>query len=236
MQPIDQLLRDQRDFAARLLEEPALAQVAVLLEEKGVTEADVQQALTTLNPRGDKIGAVLVVLMPVLVPETPDAPGPRSRARLTVQAIETPLYNRGAGGTGLPATALALHVRSLLHRFSTGLGAVWSFAGQEPVPVDEGNVSLGISFERPHQDSGAPRASTPLILGEPDSGGTLVSIQAEPGATIRYTLSPMAYPALDAETTEIYAAPFVVPAGARVRAVAALTGKQTSNIAEEFFA
>lgn len=329
MPSIDQLLRDQRDFAARLLDDPELGEIAILTEETGVTEADVLQALTTLNPRGGKIGAVAIVLTPVLVPETPDAPGPRSRARLTVQVIETPLYNRAEGGTELPASAIALRVRALLHLFSAGLGAVWTFAGQEPLPVDEGSVSVGVIFERPHQDTPGTRCAEPMIerdtraavvvseAGNPgiagtyfahalsgdavveyrladgsarlvleDVGGGLrwvfrvvsgfltyeryrstveaaspvgltyepagvppgpepapsvaeddalrVVIEAESGAAIRYTLDGT-YPGAANDAAALYAAPFEVESGARVRAVATLADKQASNVAEELF-
>ena len=234
-QPIDQLLRDQLDFFARLQADEYFADVKVLLEAKGVTENDIEQALSVLNEQGGKIGACVVILMPTLQPAEQDSPGPEGTVRLTVQVIEQPLFNNGDTGTGKAASAIALKVRDLGHYFATGHGQTYAFAGQEPVPVDEGRISYGVAFERPHRDVSTPKCATPMITPEEgDAPQAVVTIEAEAGATIYYTTNG-AYPAPGITGAAVYSAPFAVTEPSIVRAVAYAPFKKASDVAQVIY-
>lgn len=140
----DTLLQDQLDIAARLEADDMFSDLPVLVQRKGVTESDIELALSTLNTNSGKMGALLVVLMPALEPESPEAPGPRYRIISTVQVIEQPLFNLGDDGTGKSAEQLAERVRQLLHHAAFGRGSVWTFAGMEPVEQGEGKIAYGV--------------------------------------------------------------------------------------------
>ena len=220
----DQILQDQLDFYGRLLADGFLADVEILMESKGVTENDIDQALSTLNSRTGKIGACIVVLQPTLAPDAPDAPGPRHSIFQTVQVIEQPLFNLGDNGTGLPASSLAERVRMLLHHFFGGRGATYTFAGQEPAPVDEGKVSSLVKFKRLADDPAPVRAAQPVITATAATAPATVTLACStPGASITYSLDG-SYPTLP------YASPFEVTAAATIRAAATAAGFQQSNL------
>jgi hypothetical protein len=223
----DQLLQDQLDLYGRLLADPVLVPVSILLESKGVSEADIDQSLSVLNERGGKIGACLVVLMPTLTPDSPNAPGPFHTIRQTVQVIEQPLFNLDAtAGTLLPASALAERVRQLGHHFAGIPGLSYAFAGMEPAVVDAGKVSYLVSFQRRANDASLPRVNTPTIsASQPAAPATVTLACTTPAAAITYSLDG-SYP------TTPYTAPFVVATTSTIRTAATATGFQQSNIAQ----
>lgn len=227
---MDPLTRDQLDFFGRLQADPYFADVALLLEEKGVTEADIAQALAGLNPSfSGKIGACVVVLMPELEPETPNLPGPCYDIALTVQVIEQPLVNRGAGGSGLTASQLALRVRQLFHHFFTGDGSVYNFTRQAPLPADPGNTSLGVRFGRSSGDPQAPEVSSPAIATSGEGPVEITLTTPTAGAAIYYTLDG-SYPGSANTAAILYAAPVTVTTACTLRASAELAGLLPSSL------
>lgn len=220
----DALELDQEDFAERLKADPYLDDISVFVQRKGVTENDINVALSVLNEKGGKIGACLVVLMPELVPDSPNVPGPRYNIRTTVQVIEQPLFNLDNTGTGKSAEQIAQRVRQLLHHFANGHGATYNFDGMEPISADAGKVSYAVKFSRLAGDSMLAKVATPSISTDSVSAPATVTIAcATAGATIRYSLDGT-YPTL------LYTAPLAVTTAATVRAVAEKTGLQQSDI------
>ena len=181
----DQIETAQEDFYQRLRADGYFygggADVPVLAEHKGVTNDDINQALGALNANASgATGVLAVVLMPTLTPDAPDAPGPRHVIRLTVQVIEQPLLN----SIGKSASQVAERARTVLHRFRDGLGGTWSFAGMEPIPVDEGKVSYGVAFTRLASDN--PPAKVAQVLIAPAGGVAPRSAVADPTAQSRW--------------------------------------------------
>lgn len=227
---LDQLEQDQHDFFGRLLADEFLVDVSILLEMKGVTQADVARALSVLNDRGGKIGACVVVLMPTLSGDSPNAPGPHSLVRMTVEVIDQPLFNLADGGTGKSASQIAERVRGVLHHFSTGRGITYSFAGQDPLPADEGRNSYGVSFTRLCVDCPPPKVATVAIaLSSPTVPTTATLTTVTAGAAIRYTLDG-SYPGSGNPDALLYSAPIDIVAPAMLRAAAELAGHQASNV------
>jgi hypothetical protein len=231
----DPLQQDQEDIFSRLSGDATFSDVSVLLERRGVTESDIEIALSVLNTKAGKIGACAVVLMPTLQPNEPDAPGPEYFVEIGVQVISQALFNASAGGgTGKTAEDLALRVRQLLHRFDGGLGA-WSFARMEPILGDPGKVTYAVLFRRTAQDEALPKAPLPLI--EPEGGATPASVTLAAGDAdaIWYTTNG-SYPSPSNATATLYTVAIAIATPAILRAVAYKTNRQASNVASARFA
>lgn len=223
--PLSILELDQLDIYARLQNDPFfLAGVPVLLELKGITERDVAQAISTANQQNGKVGTVVIVLMPTLLPDSPNAPGPRFDAVYRVQIIDWPMVRRQAtGGTTVSADEGADRIRQILHRFATGRGQTMYFAGMETVHVPDGKVSYSIRFKKVGADGPPSSVASVLISLTPGYPATVTLTCATAGASIWYTTdgsypgsNPVACP-----TAALYTAPFqVAGAGPTIRAAA----------------
>jgi len=227
----DALELDQEDFYGRLLAAPALADVKILLQRKGVTESDIESALSVLNDRGNgKIGACILVLMPSLTAVSPDVPGPLYNINMVVQVIEQPMFNTGSGGTGLTAEQLAQQVRMLFQHFANGHGGTYGFASMEPIAVPEGQISYGVRFERQAGDSAPQSVALPTISATGSAAPATVTLAcATAGAAIYYTTDGT-YPSSANATASLYAAPFVQATAATIRVAAEKAGLQQSNV------
>lgn len=220
------LLQDQLDAFARLQADATFAAVPVLLQRKGVTESDIEIALGTLNAKSGLAGALAVVLMPTLEPDSPDAPGPRYRVVLSVQVIEQPLINLGDSGTGQTAEQLAERVRQLLHHASFGRGGSWAFSGMDPLEQGEGKISYAVKFSRLAGDASGDRLVPPgLAL----AAGIVTATHADAVAALWYTLDG-SYPWPGNSTATLYTAPVALSAPTTLRAAAYRTGYQASSI------
>lgn len=232
----DQIERDQDDFADRYAFDPFFAQITVLKELKGVIESDVDVALSTLNEKGGKIGAVVIVLQPGIKPTEPDAAGPEMQIRAAVQVITQALFNDGPDGTGMSNGRIAAKIRQLTHRFVNG-GGTWSFAGTDPLPTDPGKISSVTYFTRRARDEEYPRCGTPLI--DPDSGAVpqLITLTTgTDGAAIYYTTDG-SYPSSANPNATRYTTPFNLAAACTLRCAAEKPDAsfQQSNIAQAIF-
>lgn len=226
----DTLLQDQLDIAGCLEADAFFSDVPVLVQRKGVTESDIEVALSTLNEKAGKMGALLVVLMPALQPDSPDAPGPRYRIIATVQVIEQPLFNLGDDGTGKSAEQISERVRQLLHHVSFGRGGVWTFAGMEPVEQGEGKIAYGVRVSRLAGDSTGARIPTPTITAAGTAPTTATITCADTAAALWYTTDG-SYPWPGNPTATLYTAQVTLTAAATLRSVAYRADYQASNTA-----
>jgi hypothetical protein len=232
---------DQEDIAARLNADVAFKNVTpVLLARRGITENDVQIAMETMQP-GAVTGTVAIVLMPSLVPESKDAPGPSYFVEYSVQVIDYPIIRRQIpGGSNVSAEEICDRVRQIIHRFAAGRGQTLFFQGMAPVVVPPGKVSYAVRFRCRGVDS--PPASCATVGFSPASGPgptTLTLSCQTAGAAIYYTLDG-SYPsavgaALTPPTSFLYSAPFAVASGDLIRACASKTGMQDGNVAQVQF-
>lgn len=231
--PLSILELDQLDIFARVQNDPYfVAGVPVLLELKGITERDVAQKISALNSSNGKVGSVVIVNMPTLLPDSPNAPGPRYDTVYRVQVIDWPMVRRqSTGGTGCSADEIGDRLRQILHRFTMGRGQTIYFGGQEPVNVPDGKVSYSLRFKRQSQDL-PPVAVASIGISPSGPGPVTVTLTcATVGAAIYYTTdgsypgsNPVACP-----TAVLYTGPFAVVAGTTLRAAAELTGYQQSQ-------
>lgn len=232
MDPIEQ---EQIDLAALIAGDADFATVAVIREQKGDVDAQILQALSTLNEKSGKLGACVVVLQPDELPTNPDTPNPELRVRHSVQVFETPLFNAGDNGTGKDVFQLSRRIRQLVHRRSFGHG-VLSWQGTENVQqADESRRSRMVTFERLDQELPFTRLGAPLI--DPEQGGAvpqLVTLTPPEGATAYYTLDG-SLPVPGAVGTTEYTAPFNVTEAATLRVAAYKSGALPSDVAAVTF-
>lgn len=228
---LEQTEADQQDIFDRLKADSFFVDIPVKLEAKGVTDADIAQALSTLNSVVDKIGVLAVVLMPTLKPDSPDAPGPRYVPRITIQVIDEPLFNLDAtNGIGKTAARVAERVRMIIHRFKSRSGAEFGFAGQEPIAVEVGKNSYSVSFTRLAVDSTPPKVAEVVIAPLAAASPQLVTMTCvTPSAAIYYTTDG-SNPS--ASNGTLYGGSFNQNTPATIRAVAQLANYQNSNFSQ----
>lgn len=230
---MDELEQDQADIVALLNGDATFANIPVLAEKQGDIESDIAQTLATLNEKSGKIGACAVVLQPTELPSADDTVNPELRVRFSVQCFDQPLFNVGAEGTGQTVWSIARRVRQLCHRRSFGSG-LYTWVGTEDAPqADPGRRSRSVTFEKLGQEDPFTRLSRPLIT--PEEGGAVpqngVTIAAQPGAAIRYTLDGT----FPTPASALYSVPLNITAAATLRAVAYLAGALPSNVAKALF-
>lgn len=210
MSDTSSLDREQALFLGHLqADTDFFADIKLLQEEKGVTEADIDLALGTLTATGGKLGACAVVLAPVLTSKNPNAPSPMYDIEFAVQVIEQPLLNRSDSGTGKTCTAMAQRVRQLFHHFYSGAKTIYRFSRMELIPQDPGRTSYGVTFARESGDPHLPRVATPQAAASGTNPITLTLTCATAGAAIYYTLDG-SYPSARNAAAILYAAPFEV--------------------------
>lgn len=225
----DPLEYAQEMFAGRIAADSYFADITVLQQRKGVTDDDIRQALGTLSEKGGKLGACVVVLMPSLKPENGNAPSPTYKIQLVVQVIDMPLLNLGKSGTGKSAEQIAQRVRQLCHLLTTGEKSAWTFAGCDPLPVEEGSNSYGVTFTR---ESGDPHLPKVANVKAEHSGSGPVSIALScttAGAVIRYTIDGT-YPAANNAAAVLYTEPLDISEPCTLLAVAEAANHLASNL------
>ena len=229
---------DQEDLGARLQAFAPLAAIKVLIQRRGVIESDVETALESLNSRGGKTGAVIIVLMPELIPEARDAAGPRYYVRYGIQTIVWPVAALDpAGGAGYTAEELSEYIRQILHYVQLGRGNVLIFDGQRPETVKPGRVCWITYFRRLGVDQQIVKVSMPEITSAAISGALEITLSCTPpagqsySAAIYYTLDG-SYPVAGGATSILYAAPFPISSPCTLRVTAFAADLQQSDCVE----
>lgn len=224
---------DQDDYHALLDADEYFGNVKVLSQRKGVTDSDIETALSTLLDKDDKIGACVIVIAPELVPDPSQTPAPRYFVRLGIQVIVQPLLADDAtSGVLKTVEDVCERVRQIGHFRSFGRAGTFMFDGMEPIPVDPGKNSYGVFFKRVGGDSVVDRVATPVIgsvaaVG-PATGWDLTLTCATSGAAIYYTIDGSEPTALAGTA---YTVAFNVPTACTVRAAAVKAAFQQSETA-----
>jgi len=231
----DPLLQAQDDFFARLLADEYFADVAILKQRDGVTENDITTRLATLNKRGGKLGACVIVLMPECEPKQPNVNPPESDLIQALQVVESPLLNFGASGAGKTAEQIGRRIRQLFHHFYDGGFGTWYLHADSPIDRPKGQVSRGLAFRRHHQDEALAKVATPTVAITGSALPYNVTLAcATSGAAILYTVDGT-YPRSGEAGTTTYVASFQIAAAATLRVVATKTALQQSDISETAF-
>jgi hypothetical protein len=225
---------DQDDLTERLESDEVFAQtVKVFSQRKGITENDVMTALGAVNSINGKAGLVVIVLMPQLIPDAPDAPGPRYYVRYPIQVIDWPTYRRVQGGNQISAETIAQRVRQVVHGTQFGRGQSLYFDGLETAPMaEQTQVSYIIFFRRLGND---PQLARPAnVVFSPKSGTAPLTVTltcATVGVDIWYTTDG-SYPGPENENSTLYMGPVAIASGLTMRASAVITGSQQGDVTQ----
>lgn len=226
----DPLRQDQDDYFGLIDADEYFQDIRVLLQHKGVTESDIDVALSTLNEEGGKIGACVVVIMPELQPDASQSPSARYFVRIAIQVIVQPLLaDDVTSGVGKVAEQLAERIRQICHFRSHGRANQFMFDGMEPINVEAGKTSYGINFKRKGGDNQVVKVASPgigSVAATLPATGWDVTVNVPAGATGYYTLDGTLPTAINGTA---YVAPFNVPAAATVKAAAVQAGFQQSE-------
>jgi len=223
----DPLVIQQDDIYGRVLSDAFLANVAVLYERLGITTNEIDRVTAELNPRGGKLGVVIIVLMPELLPEGASTPGALYKISHAVQVIENPSINQGSTAVGLSCEQVAQRIRQILQNFSAGWGPALNLASMKPANYREGTRSYVIEVSLESGDRAIPKVATPVIA----AAGNVITLTCSTGSAVIYYTTDGTYPGSGNAAATVYSAPFTAPAFAIVRTAAQLVNFQPSNIA-----
>jgi hypothetical protein len=201
----------QEDIAGRLDNDSFFVDVPVLEARKGIVDSDIEMALGSLNSKGGKAGAVVIVLMPEVDAPEGETPGPQIEVVQSIQVITRPLVNADteAGGTGKDAESIALNVLNLLHRYiSQRIGHV-IMADPRPIrPITaQGEVQYMVVVRLRTGLDRTAKVRTPAVYVDDDSI-TLTCPTAD--AAIYYTIDG-SYPGPANPQAALYSVPFTLP-------------------------
>lgn len=228
----DDILDDlQTDAYQRLLNEPFFEDIIILLQRKGVTQSDVETALTVFNEQsGKKAGACVIVMMPEVGSDANASRRPDSVAILRVECITIPIINDDeTQGTTKQASKIALNVRESLHLYFSGLTRCTLHQSATPIvpPNDpnDGEVTMIVTMEASFATGRAYKCATPAASAELSA---LTITCATSGASIYYTTDG-SYPGAENAEASIYTTPLAITDSMIIRAVAYKTGYAPSN-------
>jgi len=222
------ILLDQMDYFSLIASDEYFGDIRVLRQNKGVTEDDINVALSTLLEQGGKIGACAVVLMPDLKPDDSEGETARYFERIAIQVIAQPLFaDDETSGVKKAAEELATRIMQICHGRTFGRKQTFMFDGMEPIPADPGKVSYGIYFRRTGGDISIAKPARPVITAV---SGTVTITCATGGAAIRYTTDGSAPYAANPDSLP-YTVPFTVSETTTIRAAATKAGMQPSEVA-----
>lgn len=223
----------QSDAEARLLADPYFDDIAIVVQRKGVTLADVQRRLTVLNGRGQKAGACVLVLMPGGGVQD-QTPGPRLSIMQSFIVLVHPTLNVATTGTGKSAEEISVRILQLFIFAHFGYGAVLHCEQDALVPNDtfDGLVGYQVNFHTFAGETPRQRVAAPTI--QATSSATPATIQltcATAAADIWYTTDG-SYPASGNAAAMKYTGAFDCSAACTVRAGAEADDLAPSNITQ----
>lgn len=223
----------QDDITAKLSSEAFYANIAIYSVRKLQIESDINTDLVTLLKKGGKLGCGVLVGMPTVGGENPNAPGPQSLVTLPIRIHEDPLVNLSAKGTLKSAEEVGLDILETLHGFRIeGVGSLYTAkTAMVPNTEFEGLVTYDLYLTTFVPRSGREKAITPSIA---EAALTVTFTNLTPGATIYYTTDGK-MPGSGNATAQIYTAPFLF-AGTKLRWAAYKAGMIGSDVGEAIIA
>jgi hypothetical protein len=214
----------QADMAARANADGFFVYTPVIALRELSVATEIESALACTTAKNGKSGTSLMVLMAQLSVETPNAPGPVTRGRITVRALENPKLNN----SGITAEEIALKCLDLFHVWLPGyLGGclVAEKNAVQPSLAFAPRLAYDITFSFPLALAQTQRPVAPRLSY---ATGLMTMTCATAGAEIRYTTDGD----LPVPDSALYAAPVAVDAGTRVRACAYKTDMAGSSVEE----
>lgn len=234
VEELSKLRRFAQDGQMRLQSDPFLSPIPVILQEPGVVLATINNALSTLNPRGGKCGIVIVIMVPDYDVTNANASGLQGDIILQARVLEMPLLNADPDqGIGIQDGMAALRIVRVWNKwidYGTAKVALAKGKAIEPYTRDheKGIRGFDVTVRVPSGLSGGDDTAMPTIGAAVDGDNRIISLAtATADAALYYTLDG-SYPGSgnyrvndDGTTTLLalpYTVPFTVPAGTTVRA------------------
>lgn len=223
----------QNDAEGRLLADPFFDDIAIVVQRKGVTLAEIQRRLTVLNGRGQKAGACVLVLMPG-GGSNDQTPGPRLAITQSFIVLVHPELNSKSTGTGKSPEEIALRLLQIFNFASFGYGAVLHCENDALVPNDtfDGLVGYQVNLHTFSGETPLPKVAPVTIEATDTKAPATVQLScATDGAKIWFTTDG-SYPSSANATASLYAAQTTLRAGCTLRTAAERFGLAPSNITQ----
>jgi hypothetical protein len=224
--------RLQLDAEARLKADPFFADIAIILQRDGVTEKEIERRLNVQKGRGGKVGACVLVLIPIADVNFPNVPGPRQALTVSFIVLVHPTLNNGTLGTGKEPEDIADKVLALFHQCSFGYGSVLVGATNAIVPNDsfDGLVGQQVNLTTDAGNSPEAHVKWPTISASAETAPATITLAcATSGASIFYTTDG-SYPSSTNTAAHTYSAPFNQATAALLRVAAEKADLLPSNV------
>ncbi len=234
LEELNKLRRFAEDGQMRLQSDPLLAAVPVILQRPGVVADMVTNALSVLNPRGGKLGLVIIVMVPDYEVTNTNATGLQGDVLLQARVLEMPLLNEDPEqGIGIQDGAAALRVARIWNKWiDYGIAKVALAKGKAITAYtrdyDKGIRGYDVTVCVPSGLSGGDDTAMPAIATTPSGDDVQIALSTVTGGAAIYYTTDGSYPGSgnyrvndDGTTTllaTLYTAPFTVPAGTTLRA------------------
>lgn len=209
----------QQDWFYKLLSEPVVKNINIVLLREEVIEGRLNFKLLTKTTRNGRLGCGAVVEMPTITVPNPNAPSPDAILELSVLVAELPTLNQNAAtGTNQQCEQVAGLIKDIGHRhFSRDVGEFY-IAPQaiEPAEFEAGHIAYRVRFNFRHSAVATPRVAT-VAMAETNGLVTLTCDTAE--AAIYYTVNDT-FPGRGNPAAIRYEAPFQVETGTVIRTAA----------------
>lgn len=205
------------------------AQGDPILGQSDQIEEMVKNALAGTEKKNGKAGLAVVVLLPDVEGESVNSAAPAMRLIAKVRVIENRMTNEGAGGTGIPASKLSLHVLQVLNRRSfRGRNALYPdlkrMISEIPLPNDE--RCHEVTMIQNVMPESLAKVATPTVA---QAAGQITLACTTAGAAIYYTLDG-SYPGSSGLSGQLYTTPISLDPGMHsMRVAAQKAGMQASD-------
>lgn len=224
------LERLQADITAKLLSEPALATVNILNLRKLLTSSEVPGAAIWMTARGNKLGTGVLVGMPYIDGDKPQAGDNGITIKVPVRCFELPDLAQGGSGPGLTAEEIALTCRRLLRGMVCEPLTALTTEGRSIEPDDmpkehEGVLQYALTVQARLGVGTDARCAVPTIS---EAALTVTLTPVTSGSSIYYTTDDT-FPGPGNAAATLYSAPLAVDSGTVVRFAAYKSGLSGSN-------
>ena len=219
--------------------DPFLADIPVVVAEKGNVLAEVNRMQAAITVKGGKRGIAIIVL-PLLADDAYDEVGfGPMKLFASLQVIENVELNNDANGTGKSCRMIARYLVKIIKPLSLG-GLTTDFVCQKPA-IDAGIIKLAngselqsrlVNFYTYEADTEPMQQVASIAFAQ--AGNQVALSCATAGAQIWFTTDqtfPAPPSAVAGSTAQLYAGPIAVPAGGMtIRAMGIMGGMISSQV------
>ena len=224
----------REELKARLEADEYFTDLTVIDYRKADLVSEIQKLLAGLVKKGGKCGAFVFLEGFSAPPRGTEPPIVFDGIRMNVIAIEVPLFNGGASGTGKTAWDIGLRAAQVMCGYtSDGLTGTITVdrRGVTQVEAPPRAIAYEVPLVIPANIVSASKVATPAIApadGAHPQAATLTC--ATTGSAIYYTLDD-SHPWSGNTTAHLYSTPVAIAAACALRAIAYKTGMIASDSA-----